>query len=95
MKKYLAIAMFSTLLTACSTQVYELNPTNATEPNYEKSQHFFVGGLGQQQELDATSVCHGANNVAKVETKQTFVNGLLSAISYGIYSPREIKVYCK
>ena len=33
-------------------------------------------------------------NVVKTETQQTFVNGLLSFITLGIYTPLEARVYC-
>ena len=36
----------------------------------------------------------GAENVVKTETQQTFVNGLLSFITLGIYTPLEARVYC-
>ncbi|HDL3047282.1 TPA: lipoprotein bor, partial [Mannheimia haemolytica] len=39
-------------------------------------------------------ICNGADKVGKVETETTFFNGLLGTITYGIYSPRQIRVYC-
>ena len=38
-----------------------------------------------------TKCTHG---VAKVETQQSFVNGLVGIITFGIYTPMEIKVTC-
>ncbi|AGQ37503.1 TPA: Bor family protein [Mannheimia haemolytica] len=91
MKKLLAIAtVFS--LAACSTQTLELSP--AKEAQYDRVQHFFVSGFAQKQEIDAAKICNGADKVGKVETETTFFNGLLGTITYGIYSPRQIRVYC-
>ena len=58
-------------------------------------QNFFVHGIGQTQEMNAAEVCGGAENVAKVESHMSFLNGFLGLISWGIYTPRQAKVYCK
>ena len=44
--------------------------------------------------VDAAKICGGAENVIETETQQTFVNGLLSFITEGIYTPLEARVYC-
>ncbi len=67
----------------------------AEDKTLEQSQSFFVYGIGQQKVIDAAEVCGGMENVAKVEVQQTFVNGLLSTVTFGIYTPREARVYCK
>lgn len=60
-----------------------------------KSQPFFVSGIGQHKTVDAAKLCGGADNVAKVEVQQTFVNGLLSVVTFGVYTPRQACVFCK
>jgi hypothetical protein len=40
-----------------------------------------VSGIGQHKTVDAAKLCGGADNVAKVEVQQTFVNGLLSVVT--------------
>ncbi|MEC6823429.1 Bor family protein [Photobacterium piscicola] len=60
-----------------------------------KSQPFFVSGIGQHKTVDAAKLCGGADNVAKVEVQQTFVNGLLSVVTFGVYTPRQARVFCK
>ena len=50
--------------------------------------HFFVSGIGQKKTVDAAKI-YDAENVVKTETQQTFVNGLLSFITLGIYTPLE------
>lgn len=98
MKKLAVAASVAVLLaglTGCSTQTYIVSEQPAAKTaSYDKMQHFFVGGIGQQSEKDTKEVCTN-NNVAKVQTQQTFLNGLLSMISYGIYSPRDMRIYCK
>ena len=44
--------------------------------------------------VDAAKICGGAENVVKTETQQTFVNGLLSFITLGIYTPLERGIVC-
>ena len=55
---------------------------------------FFVSGIGQEQEIDPVAICGSADKVAKVEVQQSFINGLLGFITYGIYTPRQARVYC-
>ncbi|MCD9495589.1 Bor family protein [Photobacterium carnosum] len=73
------------ILSASQTKIAELN----------KSQPFFVSGIGQHKTVDAAKLCGGADNVAKVEVQQTFVNGLLSVVTFGVYTPRQARVFCK
>lgn len=96
MKKALMVATLALLSTGCATQTYLLaskNP-NAT-PAYDKMQTFFVGGLAQEQSINANEICKGADKVARVETQQSVINGLLGFVTGGIYTPLQIKVYCK
>ena len=55
---------------------------------------FFVSGIGQSKQIDAAQVCGGADKVVRTEVQQTFVNGLLGFVTFGIYTPREARVYC-
>ncbi len=95
--KYLLGAFVLTLfLSGCATQRFNVNGPVAPQstPSLETSQPFFIGGIGQESSLNAATVCGGAQNVASVETEMTFLDGLLSAITGNIYTPRTAKVYC-
>ena len=97
MKKTLAIiALGSLVLAGCSTQKFNLNPGAdlTSDAVVSSSQTFFVGGIGQETEVDAAEACGGADKVAQVLTKQTFMNGLLGAVTFGIYTPRTVEVHC-
>ena len=63
------------------------NKPAAVAPKETITHHFFVSGIGQKKTVDAAKICGGAENVVKTETQQTFVNGLLSFITLGIYTP--------
>ena len=99
MKKMIAVALLAILTSGCATQNYLVSsteaPTASTQPNAEKLQTFFVSGLGQEKEIDAALVCQGQQNVASIQTKANFINVVLGVVSNGIYTPRQIRVYCK
>jgi hypothetical protein len=42
--------------------------------------------------VDASTYCGG--NWARVETKQSFLNGVVEAFTFGIISPMDVKVVC-
>jgi hypothetical protein len=52
----------------------------------------FVYGLAPPPELNVTEQC--PNGVAKVETQQSFLNGLVAALSSGIVTPIQTTVTC-
>ena len=95
MKTKLSMLLIIFTLSGCATQTYLINGDSVTEPNEEKSEHFFVSGIGQKKTIDAAKVCGGVDKVVKVEAEQTFLNGFLGAITWGIYTPRTSRVYCK
>ncbi len=94
MKKLIAGAAFAMVLVGCSTQVALVNGSDGRLAK-EDLQSFFVSGLGQTQTRAATAICGGADKVVKVETMFSPLNWLLGFLSYGIYTPRDAKIYCK
>jgi len=63
--------------------------TDTIEQGFASS---FVFGLVPPATVETASKC--ANGVAQVETQQSFINGLVAAITFGIYTPISIKVTC-
>ncbi|WP_219049954.1 Bor family protein [Escherichia coli] len=95
MKKMLFSAALAMLITGCAQQTFTVgNKPTAVTPKETITHHFFVSGIGQEKTVDAAKICGGAENVVKTETQQTFVNGLLGFITFGIYTPQEARVYC-
>ncbi len=82
-------------MSGCAAQTFEINGSSGVEPTKQSSQTFFISGLGQEQVTDAAKVCGGVENIIKVESQHTFVNGLVGFLTLGIYTPRDAKVYCK
>lgn len=93
-KKLCIIAAMTFALAACSTQTFNMGRTGSSMPKTDNMQSFFVYGIGQEQTINAAEVCGGASKVAKVQTQMTFLNGLLGAITFGIYTPRQARVFC-
>jgi len=54
--------------------------------------HSFIAGLVPPNEVSVASQCE--NGVAKVETQHSFLNGLVAAITFNIYTPMHITVTC-
>ena len=96
MKYLVATVLIAGLLSSCATQRFEVNapvsPSGAA--TLDTPQTFFIGGIGQTAVTDAAAVCGGAANVASVETQLSFIDGLLSTLTGGIYTPRTGRVYC-
>lgn len=95
MKKLGLVALATLFLSGCATQTYIVsNAQSASMASHtEGFQHFFVGGIGQTVERSAVDTCK--NGATKVQTHQSFLNSLASGITYTIYSPRELRLYCK
>lgn len=94
MRKIFTCMITALLLSACSTQRFNLDGNHATIPTYEGTSHFIFWGLGQEKEYNPSEIC-GANDVSAIDTHVSFVDGLLSAITWGIYAPESYAIYCK
>lgn len=96
MKTLLSALLVTLMLSGCATQSFDINPPVAPsdQATLDTSQTFFVGGVGQSAVLDAAEVCGGAENVARVETELSFLDGLFAGLTGSIYSPRTARVYC-
>lgn len=52
----------------------------------------FIFGLVPPETIESAKTC--TNGVAKVETQQSFLNGLVSVVTFGIFTPWQIDVVC-
>jgi Bor protein len=92
--KKLAIAAIVLSLTGCAIQRFDVRPDVQNAPTHDNSQTFWVYGIGQSEDIDAAKVCGSADNVQRVETQATAGNIGLTILTLGIYSPRQVRVYC-
>ena len=79
---------------SCSTQTFNIQSSRGGLEK-DKQQNFFISGIGQEQEVDAAKICDGIENVVKVQTELSAENILASIVSFGIYTPRQARVFCK
>jgi len=95
MKLHAAILGVAVVFSGCASQTFVVAGNTEDSPSEQTSQPFFVNGIGQHRVVDAAAVCGGADKVLKVESQETFLNGVLRVITFGIYTPRDASVYCK
>ncbi|OCB78794.1 Bor family protein [Flavobacterium crassostreae] len=76
----------SMLLTSCYS--YTSVVGNGAQGNQQvtKWNHYVVGGLAPVGVSDSKEMAGGAKDYT-VHTRQTFVNGLISGLTFGIYTP--------
>jgi hypothetical protein len=60
--KKLAIAAIVLSLTGCAIQRFDVRPDAHNAPTHDDLQTFWVGGIGQSEEIDAAKVCGSAAN---------------------------------
>lgn len=92
--KKLVIAAIVLSLTGCAIQRFDVRPDVHNAPTHDDAQTFWVAGIGQSEEIDAAKVCGVASKVQRVETQMTAGNVGLTILTFGIYSPRQVRVYC-
>jgi len=87
-----ALVLGAMLLTGC----YHVTVISGTSPSptvVDKPwQNSFVYGLVPPPELNVKDQC--PNGVQKVETETSFVNGLVGALTWSLYTPIHVKVTC-
>lgn len=94
LRKLCLVAFVTILIAACSTQTFNMGRPSTLHPKLSDNQTFFVGGIAQDKTINAAEVCGGASRVGTVEVQQSFLNVFLSIVTFGIYTPREARVYC-
>jgi hypothetical protein len=95
LKPVLLAALASVVLMGCANQRFNVAGEVGAAPKMEDSQTFFVSGIGQNTTVDASKVCGGAAKVGAVAVEQSGMDVLLGMVTFGIYTPRTARVYCK
>ena len=85
--------LFAALLLAGCYHVTVVTSAAPPGPHVNKEwQNSFVYGLVPPQELNVKDQC--PQGVTKVETERSFLNGLVSALTWSIYTPMHTEVTC-
>lgn len=78
--------------TACYHAVVETGRAAGTTVVSKPWVATWVFGLVPAQEIDVAAQC--PNGIARVETQQSFVNGLVAVITFGIFTPQTATITC-
>lgn len=92
--KEIALAAAVLAVSGCAQQTFKINNGAERRPAKEVSQAFFFSGIGQTKTLNAANICHGAENVARIETQATAFDVIVTTLTLSIYSPRDARIYC-
>ncbi|CAI8886664.1 Bor family protein [Chryseobacterium sp. IT-36CA2] len=76
----------SILLTSCYSYTSVVGKGATGVEKTTKWNHYFVEGLIPASVSDSNKLANGSENYT-VHTRQTFLNGLISAVTFGIYTP--------
>jgi hypothetical protein len=82
-------------LGGCAKQTFLADTARIGAPDSETKSQFFLSGIGQEDIIDATDACGGAENILAVESELDPMDAVLGFVSFGIYTPRTMRVYCK
>jgi len=74
------------LLTSCYTYTSVVGDGAQGNKEVTKWNHYLIYGLAPTSVSNSKEMAGGAENY-EVTTKQTFVNGLISGLTFGIYTP--------
>ena len=80
------------VLAGCYNVTYIAKSRPPSAVVHEQKLTFFIAGLVGTEEIQAGQLC--PNGVAKVHTKNTFVDMLLTVVTLTIYSPRTAEITC-
>jgi hypothetical protein len=96
--KTISTALALTMVVAASAACYRhtvIAGTGAPTGRlvYDHWENFWIIGLIGDTKLDVTEICPSGN--ATIEARQTFLNGFVSALTSGIYTPTTLRVRCQ
>lgn len=86
MKVMTVVFASSILLTSCYSYTSIVGDGAQGNRQTTKWNHYVVYGLAPVGVSDSKAMADGAKNYT-VHTRQTFVNGLVSALTFGLYTP--------
>jgi hypothetical protein len=86
-KKIFQLAVIMSLAcSSCYTNTMLVGNGAQTGVEVKAKNHYLIGGLAQLSTSDPQEMAKGASDY-EVTIQHTFVDGLISAITFGIYTP--------
>ncbi|MFM7773971.1 MAG: Bor family protein [Candidatus Kapaibacterium sp.] len=90
MKRFVSGALLSlacaTVLSSCYTLTYNVGEGAKTGLSVSEKNHYLVYGLAGIKTSDPTKMAGNAKDYT-VTIEHTFVDGVINALTFGIYSP--------
>src|SRR3954468_5461074 len=80
------------LVSACFHQIVQTGRTPGPTVVEKPWVSTWIFGLVAAQPIDVRQQC--PNGVATVDTQESFANGLVGALTLGIYTPQSVKITC-
>ena len=74
------------LMTSCFTYTYTVGKGAQTGATIKEKNHYFIGGLAQGKQSNPQEMSGDLENYS-VTIQHTFLDGLINALTFGIYSP--------
>lgn len=74
------------LLSSCYTMTFSVGQGSTTGKEVKEANHYVVYGLAPIKVSDPVKMADGAKNYT-VTIQHTFIDGLISALTFGIYTP--------
>ncbi len=91
----LAALVAATALSGCYKVDYvDIAPNASPGEVHTVWAHGVIYGVVMLSDVNAKELC-GADNVYDIETKVSFLNGLVMQLTFGLYSPATATVTCK
>ncbi len=91
-KRWIPVSLFALCSSACFHQVVQTGSTAGTTVVDMPWVTTWLWGLVAAQEIDVRQQC--PRGAAIIETEMSFVNGLASAVTLGIWTPQHVRVTC-
>ena len=88
----LLIVGVAILMTSCYTYTFSVGDGAQTGVEVTAKKHYVIYGLAPVSISDPVEMAGGADNF-DVKIEHTFVDGLLNAITFGIYTPTTTTVW--
>lgn len=97
LKQILFSFIMLSMLASCSsvTIIESGRGQSNTEPTYKDTKAFYLGGaIPGSQDVSIKEAC-GEKKAKQVVMENEFLDGFFTIITFGIYSPRTVKIWCQ
>ncbi len=84
--KFACIVTMSILLSSCYTLSYQVGNGAQTGIEVKKKNHYLIGGLAALSTSDPVLMAGDAEDY-NVKIEHSFIDGLINALTAGIYTP--------